>query len=76
MKCNTITLSSLVLFLAGCATAKAIIGPDGAENQLISCDDVERCYKKANEVCHGPYKIVNTITAEDTVSLLVKCGGG
>lgn len=69
------------LFLSGCTTAQPIIGPDGTENQLISCDTIEDCYGKANEVCRGPYKIVNTSSevsgsngATGTrVRLLVKC---
>ena len=70
------------LGFTGCATAKAIIGPDGSENQLISCPNVDLCYEKAREVCGGPYRIVNTnsetsgsqgYTATET-KLLVKCG--
>lgn len=60
---------------------KPIIGPDGTENQLVSCPSVEMCYEKAREVCGGPYKIVNSssetsgshgMTGTDT-KLLVKC---
>lgn len=58
-----------------------MIGPDGTENQLISCPTIEGYYEKAREVCAGNYKIVNT--SSDTSSfngetstqtkLLVKC---
>lgn len=74
--------SGTCLFLSSCATSKAIIGPDGTENQLISGNSIEQCYEKANEVCGGPYKIVNTNSevsgmygdTSTTVKLLVKCG--
>ena len=76
---------SVALFifgLAGCTTVTPILGPDGTENQLISCAPVEKCYAKANEICRGPYKIVNTSTETEgangstgtIVKLLVKCG--
>lgn len=66
----------------GCATATPIVGPDGTENQLISCVTIEQCYNKANEVCGGPYKIINTNSetsgsngkTSTNVKLLVKCG--
>lgn len=68
--------------LVGCATATPIIGPDGTENQLISCPSITQCYEKAREVCGGPYKIVNTSsettgangTTNTETKLLVKCG--
>ena len=71
-----------LLTLSGCATATPIIGPDGTENQLISCGTVEQCYQKAHEVCGGPYKIVNTNSERggadgsmsNTTKLLIKCG--
>ncbi len=72
----------LCFVISGCVTAQPIIGPDGTENQLISCGAVETCYEKANEICHGPYKIVNTSSetsgingsTSTTVKLLIKCG--
>lgn len=68
--------------LTGCVTAKPIIGPDGTENQLISCGAIEGCYEKATEVCNGPYKIINTSSQTSgsngstgtIIKLLVKCG--
>lgn len=78
-----ITLISLSLLgLIGCATVKTITGPDGTENLLITCGDIEQCYKKATESCNGPYKIVNTSsettgsngTTDTYTNLLVKCG--
>jgi hypothetical protein len=72
----------LFLSLFGCAIVRPIVGPDGTTNQLISCGAVEYCYKKANEICGGPYQIVNTSSENsgsggDTstvIKLLVKCG--
>ena len=76
---------ALFLGLAGCASVKTekIAGPDGTENQLISCYQIEDCYKKASEICSGPYKIMNTSSETSgyngitgtTVKLLIKCGG-
>jgi hypothetical protein len=71
----------LVITFLGCATARPIVGPDGTENQLISCPSVDLCYKKAREVCGGSYKIVNTSTETSgsngnvgtEINLLVKC---
>jgi hypothetical protein len=68
--------------LVACATARPIIGPDGTENQMITCPAVEMCYDKAREVCGGSYKIVNSsadVSGMDgntgtTTKLLVKCG--
>lgn len=82
---NQFKVSLAILFsltIIGCTTAETIVGPDGTENELISCPSVEDCYQKANEVCHGPYKIVNTSTdtsgsngySGTTTKLLVKCG--
>ena len=71
-----------LLCLSGCATAKMIPGPDGTDHQLVSCNSMEACYKKASEVCGGKYKIVNTTTdtsgmanssTSTTYELLVKC---
>ncbi len=74
-------LGLLILNAIGCATATPIIGPDGTENQLISCPAVEQCYEKAREVCFGPYKIINSNSETSgsngytgtEVKLLVKC---
>lgn len=67
--------------LLGCATAETITGPDGTENQLITCSTIKQCYEKASEVCGGRYKIVNTSSetsgsngsTSTDISLLVKC---
>lgn len=78
-------VTAAILLISGCATtdSKKIVGPDGTENQLISCFQIENCYQKASEVCSGKYKIVNTNSetsgvngvTDTTVKLLVKCGG-
>jgi hypothetical protein len=76
-----IALRFIALNIAGCATATAIVGPDGTENLLISCPAIQQCYEKAREVCGGTYKIVNSnsetsgangYTSTET-KLLVKC---
>lgn len=75
-----IFLASICSLLLACTTATPIVGPDGTENQLISCPTSEDCYDKAHEVCRGPYKIVNTSSeinqpgGTTTIKLLVKCG--
>lgn len=63
----------IFLLLVGCATASEIPGPDGSANQLIRCPDVEMCYQKAADVCHGKYTIVNSTRQKDETELLVKC---
>ena len=81
MNMKSLGLGLLVWSLAGCATATPIVGPDGTENQLISCPAIQQCYEKAREVCGGTYKIVNSnsetsgangYTSTET-KLLVKC---
>lgn len=85
MKLMTRTIFFLgILNFIGCVstTVTPITGPDGTENQLISCPTVKNCYDKAREICGGPYKIVNTSSETSgmngstgtTVDLLVKCG--
>lgn len=79
---NRVFVLALCLGLFGCVTVKPVVGPDGTENQLITCPAVEQCYAKAHEVCGGPYKIVNTSsdvsgvsgTTTSEINLLVKCG--
>lgn len=76
---NLIFSLPLFLLVASCAAGsnKEIVGPDGTQNQLISCAVIEGCYAKAREVCNGTYKIVNTTSENvgDTTfyKLLVKC---
>lgn len=80
-KVTLTALAALNLTLAGCATAKAITGPDGTEHQLVRCPTIDLCYSKATEVCGGKYQIVNTSTdvsggsdgTSSTTNLLVKC---
>jgi hypothetical protein len=71
----------LSLVVVGCATVKPIIGPDGTQNYLVTCDGIEYCYDKAREVCGGNYQIVNTSSSTNgsdgntstETNLLVKC---
>ncbi len=84
MKMRSLTIGLLLacLCLLGCASAETIVGPDGTENQLVTCTAIKDCYEKAREVCGGVYKIVNTSsetngvygTTSTDVNLLVKCG--
>lgn len=72
---------ALSLMLGACVSAKAITGPDGSVNHLISCPSIETCYNKARQVCRGNYDIVNTSSevsglngsTNSTTKLLVKC---
>jgi hypothetical protein len=93
MKCSLLFVISITfsIFTAGCAsfqeaaqisksgTNKAITGPDGSPHELIQCFSIEVCYKKATEVCHGKYRIINDSTSyhdkdvSSLTSLLVKC---
>ena len=79
-----LTLFVVSFVLSGClATSKAIIGPDGQKNQLITCKEMQYCYEKASEVCQkGPYKIVDKTSSirrdiddkpETENTLLIKC---
>ena len=77
----TLLLVAVTPFLQSCATAKAIVGPDGSTNQLITCSSIELCYEKATEVCGGKYNIVHTSSEVSgsegntytSLKLLVKC---
>lgn len=71
---------------SACVTATPVMGPGGEEHQLIKCNSSEDCYEKAEEVCNGPYQLVdsgnrsnagtwNTTFAESWHEMLVKCGG-
>ncbi len=68
---------TLLFLISACAVSqKTITGPDGTKHKLISCNEVEKCYGKAKDLC-GTYKIANTSTegAGDAkvIKLLVKC---
>lgn len=85
-----ILLSSSLALATGCASiergddiretgiSKPITGPDGSAHELVECEKVETCYKKAADVCNGKYRIIDDSTAYNgsysKVSLLVKCG--
>lgn len=61
--------------------SQKIVGPDGTENLLVSCMDIEQCYSQARQDCQGNYKIINTSSEVDgangntstTTKLLIKC---
>ena len=84
---------SLILsfYFSACMTARvdshSVIGPDGTENEIIYCTNMgmEACYGKANQVCGGTYKIVNSNETNqylgqgqsvETSQILVKCDSG
>jgi starvation-inducible outer membrane lipoprotein len=79
---KVLTAVSCLNLFACVMEPKIITGPDGTPHQLVSCSDIESCYKDAAEVCGGKYKIVNTSnevsslgdSTSSTTSLLVKCG--
>lgn len=58
------TFATLVpLFvLAGCATSKQIVGPNGTPAHSIRCGAaaVDACYEKAGEVCPNGYSVLNS----------------
>jgi hypothetical protein len=73
----------LFLGLMGCASTNKIIGPDGTENLMVRCLNVEGCYSDAREQCGGNYQIVNTTTESNNTTngiftmqnMLIKCEG-
>lgn len=80
---NPVIRTLVLLVLVGCASAssKKIKGPDGTDHYSIVCNEIIRCYQKANDVC-GKYKIVNSIhnvnhmgmaMSQGESHLLVKC---
>lgn len=53
-------VSGLAAILAGCATAEPVPLPSGRQGYAIEhCHSVSMCYKKAAEVCGGPYDVVD-----------------
>lgn len=78
---NTIIMTLIIFVTTSCATSKQIVGPDGTKHELVTCQGIEYCYEKSQQVCGGKYKIVNTSsdtsslngTASTTTNLLVKC---
>lgn len=74
-------LGAFLLF--GCTTSpKQLLGPDGTEHKLLTCNEIESCYEQATKVC-GKYKIVNTSNhtygddgkTDSYSKMLVKCEG-
>lgn len=57
---KAIVISALAAILTGCVTADPVPLPSGRQGYAIEhCHSVSACYKKATEVCGGPYDIVN-----------------
>ena len=59
--------------LSGCATSKAINGPDGKMAQLIECRgaSIGACYEKAGEVCPAGYLLLDRQPSQSGVLLPV-----
>jgi hypothetical protein len=57
---KAIVASGLAAILAGCVTAERVPLPSGRQGYTVeNCDSLSACYKKAAEVCGGPYDIVS-----------------
>ena len=71
----------VVLSVAGCATSRDIIGPDGKKVMSISCNggalDISSCYEKAGEICGSAgYEVLNTDSASSPLMLANGRPGG
>lgn len=75
-----ILISALAMTACMSIQPKPVTGPDGSQDQLISCMKVEDCYNQARKICKGNYKIINTSTESlgnegfSSTNLLIKCG--
>lgn len=53
----------LLLLVAACAKSTPLPAINGKQAYFVECSGGAKswstCYEKANEVCHGTYKIVN-----------------
>ena len=79
-----VSLVMLLLTLVGCATTivNDVPGPDGSLHFSITCRNMASCYKRAHEVCGGPYTIIDRSTqvssggdafVRTSQGLLIKC---
>ena len=51
------------LFILGCTGSQ--LKPEGPRYFNVKCDvDIERCYKKARELCQSPFEVRRTATLE------------
>lgn len=54
----------VVLVLGSCASVQEFTKPDGSRALLISCNSIYQdmvvCYVKAEEVCGGPFQVVDS----------------
>lgn len=66
-----------VLFLAGCATAKPVMGPNGGKAYIVQCGSagMEFCYEKAAEVCPAGYVLSDKRSGFGYVdnTMLIEC---
>ena len=57
---KALIVASVVLAIAGCATATPMAQPDGSLGYFVSCPGgrPDKCANKAAELCGGPYSII------------------
>lgn len=69
------SLASIAILLSGCASSKAIQGPNGEVAYFIKCGSavIDACYEKAAKVCPAGYTIASQQTTRGPNSLLVEC---
>jgi hypothetical protein len=69
-------LIAALAFLAGCATAKEIQGPNGGKAYFIKCGSavIDKCYEKAAEVCPKGYTFADRQNNPNSVIVPVGTG--
>ena len=75
---NIVSVSIAVAFLlAGCATSKAVQGPNGGTAYFIKCGSavVDACYEEAAKVCPKGYTFADRQTNPNAVALPMSGGG-
>lgn len=65
---------AITLLLSACSATKQqqFVGPNGKTAYSMRCSGIERCYKKAGEICPSGYTIVDR--ASGTVAVPVNGG--
>lgn len=72
----------ILLFMAGCVTARPTSTPSGRRGFIVSCIDKADCLEKARESCAGGYDIVESATRVSSAGtgvissaeMVVECG--
>jgi hypothetical protein len=72
-----IALLAVPLFLIGCATSKAIQGPNGTTAYFIKCGSaaIDACYEEAAKVCPKGYTLADR-QSDGTAVAMPMAGGG